>query len=312
MASSDNTVIVLVDDDAALLGLLAELLAGQGRTVDTVCGADGLSVDMLALSQPSLVLLNPTAGGLTFESGKQLVEGVRKMTGARIILMVDAAAGAKEVASRFGADAGIETRVLLRDPLLKLQIDQGTPSATAETTPAQNGLKSFDQLGADDILGLDLTLNIAPPPSVAPVVGPIAIKRDAPAAIDLAKLIDEELAYAKQPAAERRSHFSIMLDTSGDDALFAPQGAPIGVFVATALAARVGDQVDLDVSFPWGQKLSWKGKVAWLADNATIGRRRKPGLGIELKDVTETDRQAMTRLNTLRLPMQVPKSVRTG
>ena len=71
-----HTVIVLVDDDVALLELLAGLIRGPGRLVDTLSGGEGLTPELIALSQPRLVLINPRTGGLgpqqMFELGKQL------------------------------------------------------------------------------------------------------------------------------------------------------------------------------------------------------------------------------------------------
>ena len=305
MASHLSRAIVLADDDATLLELLAQLLSGPDRTIETVCGKDGLSVDLLALSRPELVILNPMTGGLGPEKMAALVREVRSAVGARVVLMVDDRTDADLAAHRLGADAGVKMRVLLRDPLAQLKTAWES-MAPRPTEPVRAPVKELGSLSANDIMTLDFgapTVDKPPPPPPSPSVDPL---RSAPAVVDLAKLIEDELGSFGTPAASQ-SHFDVVLDTLGDDLLYGPAAnKPAGVFVSSAMAVRLGDAVAVTARFPWGHQLQWKGVVAWTQSESGFGRRKKPGFGVELKDLTDSDRAAMDRLCGLRAPLVVP------
>jgi CheY-like chemotaxis protein len=307
MAAPTPEHIVLIDDDPALLELLARLLSGPERTVETVCGGNGLAVDLLALAAPRVVIMNPNSNGLTVDSAREMIRGLRRATRASIVLMVDGSVDPKATAARLGADAGVELRVFLRDPLARLQGHK----ILGPTPVSAPRLPTVDALGASDILELELVEPVSPPPLVAHVeLSETEVLRSSPAITDLAGLIDEELAHFK-PAPTASTEFTIALDTIGEDAIYVSDDRrPLGVFVASTLPVFVGDRVTLNVSFPWGYARAWPGVVAWIAPQSGLARRRRPGFGVEVTQLSEPDRVAISRLAGLRVPMPIPRGVK--
>ena len=306
MASAAPSVIVLVDDDAMLLQLLSELLHSDTRIVDTVCGRDGLTADLISLSQPSLVILNPATGGLKREQMASLVSEVRESTSARFVLMVndDDEVAVGEMVEALGADSSVPIRTLLRDPLAQLLPVVGGEKAV---TAADSGLSKLNALGADDIMSLELDAmpRIATPlPRKIIDVGKV---KDEGPIVDLGALIDEELAkFDKQaPAVD---HYDVSVDTLTDHNLYAERGTGVqGVFVATPVLPRVGAELTVRVQFPWGQTFDWKGTVAWARSDIAFGKRRKTGFGLSV-NFSDADKKALERMTQLRAPMTAAES----
>lgn len=306
MGSAGSAVIVLVDDDAMLLQLLSELLHSSTRIVDTVCGRDGLTPDLISLSQPNLVILNPATGSLTREQMAQLVSEVRQSTQARFVLMVndDDEAAVGQMVKTLGADSSVPIRMLLRDPLAQLLPMVGGEDAEAA---ADSGLSKLNALAADDIMSLELdAAPHLPPPLPKKAMHVEKVKGEGPI-IDLGALIDEELAkFDKQePVVDS---YDITVDTLTDHNLYVERGTDVkGVFVATPVLPRVGTPLTVRVHFPWGQAVEWKGSVAWARTDIAFGKRRKTGFGLVVT-FTEDDKKAVARMSQLRAPMTAGES----
>jgi|CXWL01.1.fsa_nt_gi DNA-binding NarL/FixJ family response regulator len=306
MASAGPAVIVLVDDDAMLLQLLSELLHSDTRIVDTVCGRDGLTPDLISLSQPNLVILNPSTGGLSREQMAGLVNEVRQSTQARFVLMVndeeESAVG--EMVKALGADSSVPIRMLLRDPLAQLLPMVGGEEAAAAS---DSGLSKLNALAADDIMSLELDAAPQLPPPLPKKAMHVEKVKDEGPIVDLGALIDDELAkFDKQePLFDR---YDISVDTLTDHNLYVERGKDVkGVFVATPVLPRVGTQLTVRVQFPWGQALEWKGSVAWARTDIAFGKRRKTGFGVAVT-FSEEDQKAVARMAQLRAPMTAGES----
>lgn len=307
MTVGGSAVIVLVDDDAMLLQLLSELLHTLTRIVDTVCGRDGLTPDLISLSQPNLVILNPSTGGLTREQMAALISEVRQTTQARFVLMVDdkEESAAAEMAKVFGADASVPIRTLLRNPLAQLLPIVGG-EAQAAAAP-DSGLTKLNSLGADDILALELDeIPRIPPVPTKNLMHVERVKTEGPI-LDLGALIDEELARfeTQAPVFER---YDISVDTMTDSNLYVEKGTDVkGVFIATPILPRVGTKLTVKVQFPWGQSFEWQGTVAWARSDIAFGKRRKTGFGLAIP-FTDDDKKAVARMANLRAPMTAVES----
>lgn len=300
-----QTVIVLIDDDPALLDVLADLVRAPGRVVDTITGGDGLTVDLIALSQPHLVVFNPRTGGLPDGDVSALVRGVRAATGARFVLMLseDDAQHAGALTRALSADAAIPIPVLLRDPLVQL-----VEPAAAATAPAplSTGLAG---LSVDDILNLDFDAPPAPAPraprSQPPQTfsSPSSLLQTSAPARRVASFIEEELSKAvSEPRPAVR--YDVTLDTLGVHGLYSgADGVLRGVVVATLFPPPPGTEVRVQLTLPWGARFEVTGKVDW-AQEDTPFRRRRGAVGVALT-MEPAVRAALERLAALRRPIVV-------
>ncbi|MBX7097266.1 MAG: hypothetical protein K1X89_06125 [Myxococcaceae bacterium] len=305
--------LTLVDDDVALLDLLAQLLAGPDRVVDTLPAADGLSPELIALSQPKLVLVNPRAAGLSVEAMASVLGTVREMVGARFILMLsEADAKDQTLAAKLGADGAIPVRVLLREPLEALlpELGPSTPGVAAEASPAQ---AMVGGLSADAILSLELDDGpFTPPPveTVKPaVVAPVKQTRaQAGAALQaLAALIDEELSRPDERSTTP-TRLEVGLDTLSEHNLLVDDaGALSGLFIGSAFPPQVGSAVSVAVTFPWRETFVLPGVVAFVRHDAGFGKRRRSGFGATVK-FEGAARKAAERFLTLRPATTAPKA----
>jgi hypothetical protein len=289
-------VIVIIDEDAALCALLREVLVSSERIVDVVDHVSGITPELIALSQPTLVILNPRAGGLSSSDLKALIADVRALTGARFVLLVghEAEDHATELVSSVGASGAVPVRTLLRDPLKALALE---PAPVV----APSGLRGLDSLGVDDILDLQLddTTPQAPmtstPSQVARLAAPVAA---------LEALITDELSRASSESGLRSVRFNVVLDVTSDASLVANErGEIVGLYVATLFPPPLGVRTQVQVDFPWGERLNLQGIVAFEDSGSPFRSKRKPGIGVKL-DASESFARAADRFAALRVPMK--------
>lgn len=294
---SPPSVIVVIDDDAALCDLLSTLLTAPGRVVEAVPGAAGLTAELLALSRPRLVLMNPRIAGVSLDELRELVLVVRELTQARFVLMVSEADRHADLPHQLGADREVPISFLLRDPLKALAL---TPEPVPEA-PNATDTKTVSSMSPDEILSMDLgegTWSRAP---MRPASTGSAALRSSSVATDLATLIDDEL---ESPTLAKSHHFDITLDTVSDHNLVVDAWKQIeGLFISTLFPPRVGDHLHLRVTFPWGAVAEVTGVASWAA--AETFRRKRTGVGVSV-EITEEFRKLAQRFLALRQPTLRP------
>jgi hypothetical protein len=298
--------ILIIDSDVVLLGLLQTLLEEAGCTVETISGVMGFTPELMALSRPTLVLLNPTVEGFSPELIKAVVRYFRRLSLAPLVLLADLpmhtlAAQAKEL----GVDGSIPIRTLLSDPLgaLVRRPVAPTPSAPPPARPTHAPRKVME-LEVDDILGLDLA-PLQRPPAAPPPAAPSAPGGQGSRGAELLSAIEEEISTID--VVEGMEHYDVVLDVMGDANLYINgSGVVTGVFVPSAMPPAEGVAVDLSLAFPWGAELSCEGTVEWTRSvSATLGRRSRGGFGVRFPTLSPEQIALLQRFLKLRVPMQV-------
>jgi hypothetical protein len=300
-----RTVIVVADEDVALCALLAELLAGEGRVIDVIDCVEGLTAEMIALSQPRLVILNPRTGNLPLGELQKLVADVRTMTSARFILMLSEADSRDQAALQqmLRVDGTVPIQTLLRDPLAQL-VEQHVSGLLP--APSTSSLKKVDQFSVDDILGLELDDKPLPKPQVSSHSSALAAASRP--AKDLTLLIEEELEKAGQDGPQKLS-FTVALDTLGDANLVdRKDGTVIGVYVPTVYPPPLGALARVTMTFPWQESVVAEGVVVWTRADDPFSRRRRLGVGVIIARQSPEFVDAAKRFASLRKPMTDPKA----
>jgi uncharacterized protein (TIGR02266 family) len=107
-------------------------------------------------------------------------------------------------------------------------------------------------------------------------------------------------------AADRRTadraHIEVDVSLDSDSHFFAGLTGDVsagGVFVATYRALRVGDEVHLRFSLPFGE-VSARGRVRWLR-NASI--EHAPGAGVAFDELAPDAKEAIERFCRARPPL---------
>lgn len=300
--------ILIVDDDAALLGLLQTLLEEAGCSVETIHGAHGFTPQLMALARPALVLLNPVLQGLNQAILGSVVREFRKLSRAPVVLFADLTQEAlARQAAELGADGYVPVRTLLRDPALQLL---GKPQpAQAAPAPKARAEKPVTELEAEEILELELAPLEAPaqprtqPPR--PPAPPKPAGKPSAMAAHLVSAIEEEVAGID--VVEGVEHFDVSLDVMSDANLYTNGvGEVAGVFVPSAVPPDDGATVDLTVKFPWGGELVCEGKVEWSRSVSALGRRNKGGFGARFPQLSSEQQAMLQRFVRLRVPVQAP------
>jgi len=297
------TVIAVIDDDVALCDLLASLLSGPGRVVEQVIGATGLTAELLSLSRPRLVLLNPRIRGVELDELRELVLAVRELTGARFILMVGQEDQSANLPRLLGADRAIPIGVLLRDPLRELALTSEPEPRPA--VPAQAEARNFSSMSPGDILAMDLGeggLELDFTPELPAASSASSAVRGSSAAVNLAALIDDELGAPVAPAREHS--YDITLDTVSEHNLVVDAWKQVeGVFVSTLFPPALGDRLHLRVSFPWGAIAKVDGVATWVSNESF--RRKRNGVGVTV-ELTADFKILAQRFLSLRQPALRP------
>lgn len=294
---SPKHVIVIVDDDAALCGLLQGLLASEDRVVDVIDQVVGVTAELIALSQPTLVILNPSVGNLPAAVLKTVVQEVHGLTGARFVLLVrdEHAADAERLATEVGAHGALPVRTLLSSPLQALSIE----ALPVEPAPAPE--LNMGTLGVDDILSLEFD---AQAPRAPPMSTPSQLARTPAPVAALEALITDELSRASWDSGIRSTRFDVVLDVTSDANLVAAHsGELFAVYVPTMFPPPVGARTRVQVDFPWGERLELPGTVAFEDSGSPFRAKRKPGVGIKV-DTDEAFAKAAGRFAGLRSPMK--------
>ncbi|MBL9037840.1 MAG: hypothetical protein JNG84_04925 [Archangium sp.] len=323
----EQNVVVVIDDDRALCELLAELIRAPDRQVDTFDQVEGLTPELIALSQPRLVVMNPRVAGLSEAEVRKLVLGVRELTGARFVLMIseDDAERSDELMRALGADGAVPIRALLRDPLQALVTREAAAAALQTATGAR-----LSDLGADDILNLEFDVgppaapprpapgsapstftwaplptlpHPLPPPAPSPPLAPAKPKPQVAATLQM--VVDEEL---QRPRESQPAHLQVPLDTLSESNLVMKGAQAAGVFVILNPLPAVGTKLKVTLSFPWGAKVEADGVVAWHQADNPLSKRRRTGVGVSLPS-DKTFSAAATRFAYLRRPMSWPAGV---
>ena len=290
--------ILLVDDELPLLSLLQGVLALPGeRNVEVQEGLFALTADLMLLSAPSLILINPQMHGLAPAELTSLVADLKASGRARVVFHADLDASALDaVVQQHRADAGIPIRRLLADPLAHVAV--AAPAvATAAVSTGQPA--SLENLAGDDILNIELDFEPARP--VAPA--PYAEGTKAAASDSLLALITAELQNVPAPSATP-DRYTVALDSFSDHNLVGSGGGIGGVFVASVVLPRVGAATTLDVSFPWGETIHVSGTVEFTrSGGGVLGKRVKAGFSVKLTEPLTAHRHALERFADLRAPM---------
>ncbi len=305
--------ILIIDDDAALLGLLQTLLEEAGCAVETIHGAHGFTPQLMALSRPALVLLNPTLAGMGEKILKAVVRDFRKASRAPVVLFADLSAEAlSDHALALGADGYVPIRTLLLDPASQLL--GGAEAPPPPPPPAREPRPKVNELAADDILGLDLgPLEPTPQAFQRPVRPPpvqTGSARPSALATHLVNAIAEEVSDIE--IVEGMEHFVAALDVMSDANLYTSGPGPVaGVFVPSAVPPDEGTRVDLTVRFPWGGELACEAVVEWTRSVSYLGRRNKGGFGARFDNLAPEARALCDRFARLRAPIQAPPPKRS-
>ncbi len=311
--------ILLVDDELPLLTLLQDLLSLPGeRAVEFQEGLFGLTAELMLISKPSLIIINPRMVGLSEEDLTSLVLELRARSQARILFIADLPdQELADTVARFRADAGIPIRRLLADPLAQLSLGRaGTAPAPVPHLSGQVP-RSLEEMDAEEIMDTDVLEELpAPPPAAVfpAAVLPARLERTpvfpsmAPSeeSNEVVQLILAELSSVPLASAASEQRFSVALDNFSDHNVYSDAQGPAGVFVASVMCPRQGDVVTVDVSFPWNHRVTWQGSVAWTrsAGMGALGRRRKAGFAVRLTQPTAEDKVLLARFAQLRAPLQ--------
>jgi hypothetical protein len=292
---------MIVDEDAALLDLLTRLLEEAGYSVDTVCGAEGFTPQLMALSRPSVVFLNPFLAGLAAPLISSVVMHFRKVSPASVILIGPTTA--EVLAKRteeLQADGYVRTRDLLDDPVGEVPVPGSTPAALELVEERVPAAPTLDDLDAGAILELDLVHGTPEQPvRVQPVA---AAAKPAPTATlsrNLLTLIEDEVHAPQEP--QEPLQLSAELDVFTDNNFYGPDRTTVeGVFIASPLPPMVGRPAALSLRIPPGKTYEVRGTVEWVADQAGFGRRQRGGFGVRFADLSPETRNAFARFVTLR------------
>ncbi len=298
MNSTIPHTVVIIETDTSLCALLQASLSAPNRVVDIVDSAEGLTSELVALSQPNLVVLNPRAGGLVLAEVAQLVSEVRQLTGARFLLMLGEADAvqAEHLRHHLGADGAVSIRVLLRDPLLQL---------SAYERPSQQqplprvGPPPIDSLDVETILGVELDESVPEPPT--PPFQEMKRTQSLPI-LQLSTLIDEELTQALAQPPHHRA-IEAKLDMLSEHNLYVDAyGKCAGIFVSTTYPPATGTALFVQIQFPWGERFELSGIIDWNRPDSVFGRKKRGGVGIRLSGTAEFQ-LAAKRFLDLRLPL---------
>jgi hypothetical protein len=290
--------VVIIEGDSGLCMLLQENLSAPNRVVDIVDSAEGLTSELVALSQPHLVILNPRIGGLVLAEIAQLVNEVRSLTGARFVLMLNEtdAAQAEHLRQHLGADGAVSIRVLLRDPLAQLVPFE---SQRPPKNPTAEMYAPIDALDAETILGVELDDDVPLPPT--PPFEAIKRTNSLPM-MELSSLIDEELTHALSEPPKPRA-IEAALDTVSEHNLYVDgRGQCAGIFISTVYPPPLGTELHVTVSFPWGARFEIKGVIAWARPDSVFGKKKRGGVGVSLSSTPAFLVEAKRFLD-LRLPI---------
>jgi two-component system phosphate regulon response regulator OmpR len=144
---ADDNLILVVDDDARLRGLLSRYLAENGFRVSTAENA-AMARDQLRFLQPDLMVLDVMMPG---ESGLSLTESLRQDSPDPPILLLTAAGAPEDRIAGFeaGADDYLPKPFEPKELLLRIRamLRRGTPPpppAGARTGKLPLGLLTFD------------------------------------------------------------------------------------------------------------------------------------------------------------------------
>jgi CheY-like chemotaxis protein len=288
--------ILLVDDDVALLGLLQSLLEEAGCAVDTVAGLEGFTPDLMALSRPNIVFLNPHLRGLEAEGVRLRVRAFRKLQPRATVIVIGAGAQAQlqADAAAFEADGFIPTAHLLRNPV------GGVPTQALPPAPPPSAERAkVAELEPEEILDLELEVLEAPPAKLqtkpAPPAGTFLGE-------ELVKVIEEEVLAPHE--LEVVEHFEVALDVLNENNLYGPSVKYVtGIYVAASARPKVGVPVELAVTFPWGSRCEVVGTVEWAKDLPRASRRARGGFGVKLPELPASQRAMFDRFASLRQPM---------
>jgi CheY-like chemotaxis protein len=97
----ESQYILVVDDDASICDVIAEILSDEGYEVTPVQDAES-ALEMIAQRPPALILLDLS---MAEQSAEELVAAIRRLPGqAASIIVVSAHANVGERAEQVGAD----------------------------------------------------------------------------------------------------------------------------------------------------------------------------------------------------------------
>jgi type IV pilus assembly protein PilZ len=115
--------------------------------------------------------------------------------------------------------------------------------------------------------------------------------------------VDRDRRRAAESGSDRRQHERVLVDLEvdyqcKDTFLFAyiTDISAMGIFVQTKSPEPPGTRLNLRFTIPGGQQLELEGEVIWVntyRPNATSGN---PGMGVQFVDLTEMQRQRLTKL----------------
>ena len=94
-AESERGCIVVVEDDPALLGLLIELLRGEGYEVAACAEGGTAALGVIRQQRPDLVLLDYYVGGE--KDGRDVLEGMLTDAEARTVPVIVSTGAAEEL-----------------------------------------------------------------------------------------------------------------------------------------------------------------------------------------------------------------------
>jgi len=300
--------ILIVDDDPALLGLLQTLLEEAGCAVETIEGANGFTPQLMALSRPSLVLLNPLLSGLDRGLLKAVVTDFRRASRAPVVLFANLG---EDVLARhsqaLGADGFVPIRALLEDPLAQLRMSslESSPSRAAS---GEARAKHVSELSEDDILTIDLgQFDAMPQAHPRPTDSRPSPSSSTPSllASQLFNAIEEEVSTLD--VVEGVEHYDVALDVMSEANLYTnATGQVTGIFVPSSVPPDEGRAVDVTVRFPWGGEMTCEATVEWNRSVSYLGRRNKGGFGARFSQFTPENVALVQRFLRLRAPVQAP------
>ncbi len=118
--------------------------------------------------------------------------------------------------------------------------------------------------------------------------------------VDLRAIIDEVL--GQRPASSIQS-IELRIDLFSKGNFCVANDGRLGVFVPSTVLLPVGQRVELQIDLLGREKLKFTGEVVWQRGHSSFGGKVATGVGVRLLDVSEAQRQAISRFLETRQPL---------
>jgi CheY-like chemotaxis protein len=309
--------IVVIDEDVHLIPRISGALTALGCSLEAVADSMAFTSELIGLSEPHVVLVNPRFGNIDETEIINVIAQVKSRTRARVVVLSrEGLEHALMTAKRLKADGGLFYEDLISSPAEHIahaaklpvlakaarEMTRTLPHAIPEYVPFESpGSRAARPpvIAAEKILGLELTES-----------APLAHQRVTDALpkprrnSELLQMIEEAL-DGFEDGGSLQTEFVADIDLVSDHNFYAAgPGISSGLFVWTVVLPRVGSVVSVKLGFPWGEYVELKMKVVWCKDgnSMTTNRRGLRGFGA-IPPASALLQRAFERFSKLRHPM---------